>query len=82
VLTLMEDCGTGKFPFQVIYQICSKESKEGGAKSATLRQATEDLDCLVGGNAWVQNSQLNPLETVAKVVPHLPHDVELVQQYC
>jgi len=78
VLTLMEDCGTGKFPFQVVYQICSEESKEGGAQSATLWQATEDLDCLVGGNAWVQNSQLNPLETVAKVVPHLPHDIELV----
>ena len=64
------------------YQICSKESKEGGAQSAALWQATEDLDCLVGGNAWVQNSQFNTLEAVTKVVPHLSHDVELVQQYC
>jgi hypothetical protein len=53
VLTLVKDCGLGKFPFQVIYQICSKESKEGGAQSATLGQAAEDLDCLVGGKAWV-----------------------------
>jgi hypothetical protein len=66
VVTLVEDCGSGKFPFQVIYQICSKESKEGGAQSAALWQATEDLHCLVGGNAWVQNSQFNILEAVAQ----------------
>jgi hypothetical protein len=53
VLTLVEDCVIGKFPFQVIYQVCSKEYEEGGAQSTTLGQASEDRDCLVGGNAWV-----------------------------
>ena len=74
----MEDCGIVEFPFQVIYQVCSKESEEGGAQSTTLGQASEDLDCLVGGNTWVQNSQFNTLEAVAEVVPHLSHYVKLV----
>jgi hypothetical protein len=26
VLAFVEDCGTGEFPFQVIYQVCSKDS--------------------------------------------------------
>jgi hypothetical protein len=79
VLAFVEDCGTGEFPFQVIYQVCSKDSKKGGAQPATLGQASEDRDCLVGGNAGVQDSQFNTLKAVAEVVPHLSRYVELVQ---
>ncbi len=82
MLTFVEDCGIREFPFQVIYQVCRKESKEGGAQPVTLGQTSEDWDCLVGGDVWVQDSQFNTLEAVAEVVPHLSHYVELVQYYC
>ena len=79
MLTFVEDCGIREFPFQVIYQVCRKESKEGGAQPVTLGQTSEDWDCLVVGDAWVPDSQFNTLELIAEVVPHLSRYVELVQ---
>jgi hypothetical protein len=79
VLPFVENCGIGEFPFQVVYQVCREESKKGRAQPATLGQTSEDRDCLVGGDVWVQDSQFNTLEAVAELVPHLSRYVELVQ---
>ena len=66
-----------EFGSEFVNKISDKYSEEGWAETTPFGESSEDVDCMVCGNARVENSELNFMEPSPEMVPHVASDTIL-----
>jgi len=67
----------GEFDSEFVNKISDKFSKEGWAETTPFWESSEDVDCVVYGDARVENSDLNFMEPSPERVPHIASNIIL-----
>ena len=67
--------GNCKFGLEFVNKIINKYSKWGRAEMAPFGQSSEDVHCVVCGDARVKNLELNFVKSSSEVEPHVASDV-------
>ena len=67
----------GEFGSEFVDKISDKYSEEGWVETTPFGYSSEDVDCMVCGDARVENSELNVMEPSPEMVPHVASNVIL-----
>ena len=67
----MSKVNDGEFDSEFVNKISDKYSKEGWAETTPFGESSEDVDCVVCGDARVENSELNFMQPSLEMVPHV-----------